>query len=162
MFVDLSLSRFDLNIHFVEVPLTAWWRLKTYLDFFFPAKKQPLKTFNDIKSLIQQGKKREVKLLIRENAWPVNATIRAQLWPALCAQHHVGKGMLDGFYWDMVNQVRNLLYWVDDMETYAFILQRFSEQQNFLKSRSCCRRLLTQLTVCHTTWRRKGVPSPTV
>lgn len=71
----------------------------------FAAKKQPLKTFNDIKGLIQQGKKREVKLLIRENAWPVNATIRAQLWPELCAQHHHGKGMLDGFYWDMVNQV---------------------------------------------------------
>ncbi|CRL00387.1 CLUMA_CG013655, isoform A [Clunio marinus] len=69
------------------------------------AKKQPLKTFNDVKGLIQQGKKREVKLLIRENAWPVNSTVRAQLWPALCAQHHHGKGMLEGFYWDMVNQV---------------------------------------------------------
>lgn len=70
-----------------------------------PAKKQQLKTFNDIKGLIQQGKKRDVKLIIRDNAWPVNATIRSQLWPALCAQHHQGKGMLDGFYWDMVNQV---------------------------------------------------------
>ncbi|KAG5674568.1 hypothetical protein PVAND_004522 [Polypedilum vanderplanki] len=69
-----------------------------------PAKKQQLKTFNDIKGLIQQGKKREVKLIIRENAWPVNATIRSQLWPALCSQHQQGKNMLDGFYWDMVNQ----------------------------------------------------------
>lgn len=73
--------------------------------FLFLAKKQQLKSFNDIKGLIQQGKKREVKLIIRENAWPVNATIRGQLWPALCAQHHQGKNMLDGFYWDMVNQV---------------------------------------------------------
>lgn len=72
----------------------------------FAAKKQPLKTFSDIKALIQQGKKREVKLLIRENHWPVNATIRNQLWPELCAQHHNGNSMLDGFYWDMVNQVR--------------------------------------------------------
>jgi hypothetical protein len=65
-----------------------------------------LKTFNDIKGLIQQGKKREVKLIIRDNDWPVNATIRSQLWPALCAQHNQGKNnMLDGFYWDMVNQV---------------------------------------------------------
>lgn len=69
------------------------------------AKKQQLKSFNDIKGLIQQGKKREVKLIIRENAWPVNSTIRSQLWPALCAQHQHSKNMLDGFYWDMVNQV---------------------------------------------------------
>lgn len=94
---------------------------KPNLDFLsFPAKKQPLKTFNDIKSLIQQGKKREVKLLIRENAWPVNSTIRAQLWPALCAQHHVGKGMLDGFYWDMVNQVRKHSCEVNDGRRFIY------------------------------------------
>ncbi|CAO1320291.1 unnamed protein product [Diamesa serratosioi] len=70
-----------------------------------PAKKPPLKTFNEVKVLIQQNKKREVKLVIRDNAWPINSTIRSQLWPALCNQHHHGKSMLDGFYWDMVNQV---------------------------------------------------------
>lgn len=75
----------------------------------FAAKKPPLKTFNDIKALIQQGKKREAKVLIRENAWPVNSPIRAQLWPLLCGQHHNGKGMMDGFYWDMVNQVS---FWI--------------------------------------------------
>jgi TBC1 domain family member 24 len=86
------------------------------------AKKQPLKTFNDIKGLIQQGKKREVKLLIRENAWPVNSTIRAQLWPELCAQHHHGKNMLDGFYWDMVNQVKGKSRKIipDQIKTFHF------------------------------------------
>lgn len=69
-------------------------------------KKPALKTFADVQSLLQAGKKRDVKLLIRENAWPINSTVRAQLWPALCSQHQVGKSMLDGFYWDMVNQVR--------------------------------------------------------
>ncbi|XP_037902983.1 GTPase-activating protein skywalker isoform X2 [Hermetia illucens] len=70
-----------------------------------PGKKAALKSFSEISPLIQQGRKREVKLAIRENAWPVNSPIRSQLWPALCAQHQVGKGMLEGFYWDMVNQV---------------------------------------------------------
>lgn len=68
-------------------------------------KKPPLKTFDDVQTLLSQGKKREVKLLIRENAWPINSTIRAQLWPAICSQHQVGKSMLEGYYWDMVNQV---------------------------------------------------------
>uniref|UniRef100_A0A8D8E6L0 TBC1 domain family member 24 n=2 Tax=Culex pipiens TaxID=7175 RepID=A0A8D8E6L0_CULPI len=68
-------------------------------------KKPNLKTFQDVQSLIQQGKKREAKLVLRENSWPTNSPIRSQLWPALCSQHHVGKNMLDGFYWDMVNQV---------------------------------------------------------
>lgn len=70
-----------------------------------PGKKPNLKTFQDVQSLIQQGKKREAKLVLRENSWPTNSPIRSQLWPALCTQHHVGKTMLDGFYWDMVNQV---------------------------------------------------------
>lgn len=69
------------------------------------SKKQTLKTFNEVNALLQAGRKREVKLVIRENAWPLNSGIRMQLWPALCQQHAHGKGMLDGFYWDMVNQV---------------------------------------------------------
>ncbi|XP_058167716.1 GTPase-activating protein skywalker isoform X3 [Anopheles ziemanni] len=68
-------------------------------------KKPSLKTFQDVQYMLQQGKKREAKLVLRENSWPTNSPIRSQLWPALCAQHHVGKSMLDGFYWDMVNQV---------------------------------------------------------
>lgn len=72
-------------------------------------KKPPLKTFEDVQALLSQGKKREVKLLIRDNAWPINSTIRAQLWPAICSQHQVGKSMLEGYYWDMVNQVSDLI-----------------------------------------------------
>ncbi|XP_043787925.1 GTPase-activating protein skywalker isoform X5 [Apis laboriosa] len=69
------------------------------------SKKQALKTFNEVNALLQAGRKREAKLIIRENAWPLNNGIRTQLWPALCQQHAHGKNMLDGFYWDMVNQV---------------------------------------------------------
>ena len=69
------------------------------------SKKQTLKTFNEVNALLQAGRKREVKLILRENAWPLNNGIRAQLWPALCNQHAHGKSMLDGFYWDMVSQV---------------------------------------------------------
>uniref|UniRef100_A0A1L8DVY7 Putative rab-gtpase activating protein n=2 Tax=Nyssomyia neivai TaxID=330878 RepID=A0A1L8DVY7_9DIPT len=71
----------------------------------FEGKKAALKSFSDVQQLIQQGKKREVKITIRENSWPINSPIRSQLWPALCSQHQNGKSMLDGFYWDMVNQV---------------------------------------------------------
>ncbi|XP_075991927.1 GTPase-activating protein skywalker isoform X9 [Anticarsia gemmatalis] len=70
-----------------------------------PGKKAPLKTFEEIQPLIQQARKRELKLLIRENSWPINSPVRASLWPALCRQHQHGKSMLDGFYWDMVTQV---------------------------------------------------------
>ncbi|XP_012541818.1 GTPase-activating protein skywalker isoform X2 [Monomorium pharaonis] len=69
------------------------------------SKKQALKTFAEVNTLLQAGRKREAKLIIRENAWPLNNGIRTQLWPALCEQHAHGKNMLDGFYWDMVNQV---------------------------------------------------------
>ncbi|XP_058450988.1 GTPase-activating protein skywalker isoform X5 [Malaya genurostris] len=75
------------------------------LHLLASGKKPNLKTFQEVQSLIQQGKKREAKLVLRENSWPTNSSIRSQLWPALCSQHHVGKTMLDGFYWDMVNQV---------------------------------------------------------
>lgn len=74
----------------------------------FAGKKAPLKTFEEIQPLIQQARKRELKLLIRENSWPINSPVRASLWPALCRQHQHGKSMLDGFYWDMVTQVSAL------------------------------------------------------
>ncbi|KAG6439691.1 hypothetical protein O3G_MSEX000994 [Manduca sexta] len=74
----------------------------------FAGKKAPLKTFDEIQPLIQQARKRELKLLIRENSWPINSPVRASLWPALCRQHQHGKSMLDGFYWDMVTQVSDL------------------------------------------------------
>jgi len=48
------------------------------------SKKQTLKTFAEVNTLLQAGRKREVKLIIRENAWPLNNGIRTQLWPALC------------------------------------------------------------------------------
>ncbi|XP_045485836.1 GTPase-activating protein skywalker isoform X3 [Pieris rapae] len=70
-----------------------------------PGKKAPLKTYEEIQPLIQQSRKRDLKLIIRENSWPINSPIRASLWPALCRQHQHGKSMLDGFYWDMVTQV---------------------------------------------------------
>ncbi|KAL0894449.1 hypothetical protein ABMA27_013049 [Loxostege sticticalis] len=70
-----------------------------------PGKKAPLKTYEEVQPLLQQGRKRELKLLIRENSWPINSPVRASLWPALCRQHQHGKSMLDGFYWDMVTQV---------------------------------------------------------
>ncbi|XP_039764915.1 GTPase-activating protein skywalker isoform X3 [Pararge aegeria] len=70
-----------------------------------PGKKAPLKTYAELEPLLQQGRKRDLKLLIREHSWPINSPIRASLWPALCRQHQHGKSMLDGFYWDMVTQV---------------------------------------------------------
>lgn len=76
-----------------------------FIHSLISGKKPALKTFNDVQALLTQAKKREAKLLIRENAWPINSTIRSQLWPALCSQHQVGKSMLEGYYWDMVNQV---------------------------------------------------------
>lgn len=67
---------------------------------------KPLKSFTDIQNLLQQGRKQDVKQIIRANNWPVNSPIRQQLWPLLCGQHQKGKSsMMDGFYWDMVNQV---------------------------------------------------------
>lgn len=70
---------------------------------------KPLKTITDVKSLLQQGRKQDLKQLLRNNAWPVNSSIRAQLWPLLCTQHQASKSnigsMDDGFYWEMVNQV---------------------------------------------------------
>lgn len=70
-----------------------------------PGKKAPLKTLADVESLLQQDRKRDLKIVLRENAWTVNNPIRKQLWQTLCGQHHPGNSMLDGFYWDMVTQV---------------------------------------------------------
>jgi hypothetical protein len=70
-----------------------------------PTKKPALKTYNELYGLLQSGRKREVKQIIRDSAWPINSTIRSQLWPVLCQQHAHDKSILEGFYWDMVNQI---------------------------------------------------------
>lgn len=67
---------------------------------------KPLKTLNDVQNLLQQGRKQDVKQILRNNAWPVNDPIRRNLWQLLCAQHHSAKSnTTDGFYGDMVTQV---------------------------------------------------------
>ena len=65
----------------------------------------PLKNFEEVQSLLQGGKKREVKILLRDSSWATNSPIRTQLWPLLCMQHATDKSMQDGFYWDLVNQL---------------------------------------------------------
>ncbi|XP_068150268.1 GTPase-activating protein skywalker isoform X9 [Drosophila tropicalis] len=79
------------------------------LDFYNIPKqtgKEPaLRSFTEIQQLLQQGKKRDVKNILRENSWPINSPIRSQLWPLLCGQHLTKQHMLDGFYWEMVHQV---------------------------------------------------------
>ncbi|KAI4465660.1 rab-gap/tbc-related [Holotrichia oblita] len=67
---------------------------------------KPLKNYADVQTLLQQGRKQDVKYIIRNNFWPIDSPIRAKLWPLLCGQHHIGKSdMMDGFYSDMVTQV---------------------------------------------------------
>lgn len=68
-------------------------------------KKVPLKTISDISSLLQAGRKQEVKKILRENGWPLNSQIRSHLWPLLCQQHSRDKQMQEGFYWDLVTQL---------------------------------------------------------
>ncbi|XP_052757934.1 GTPase-activating protein skywalker isoform X2 [Galleria mellonella] len=86
-----------------ETPTAVW--IQCLPSPLFAGKKAPLKTYEEVQPLLQQGRKRDLKILIRENSWPINSAVRASLWPALCKQHQHGKSMLDGFYWDMVTQV---------------------------------------------------------
>ncbi|XP_016963731.1 GTPase-activating protein skywalker isoform X9 [Drosophila biarmipes] len=72
---------------------------------FSPGKEPALRSYTEIQQLLQQGKKRDVKNILRENSWPINSPIRSQLWPMLCGQHQTKQQMLDGFYWEMVHQV---------------------------------------------------------
>ncbi|XP_026480368.1 TBC1 domain family member 24 isoform X1 [Ctenocephalides felis] len=98
------------------------------INISITGKKPSLKSFEDIKTLLTQGRKREVKLALRENSWPVTSIVRSQLWPLLCAQHQIGKTMLDGFYWDMVNQV----FGTTELPNKAILLPQFVDASHCL------------------------------
>ncbi|XP_071454255.1 GTPase-activating protein skywalker isoform X1 [Hetaerina americana] len=93
-----------------------------------PVKKGSLKTFQELQALIQAGKKRELKQIIRENSWPINSSIRKQLWPLLCQQHAQDKTVLEGFYWDMVKQI----FGTTDLPEKSVMLPPFVEGSHCL------------------------------
>ncbi|XP_008556880.1 GTPase-activating protein skywalker isoform X1 [Microplitis demolitor] len=96
------------------------------------SKKQTLKTFNEVNTLIQSNRKREVKIILRENAWPLNNGIRAHLWPALCQQHTSAKNIFtkaeDGFYWAMVTS----LFGTVELSEKSIVLPSFVDSSHCL------------------------------
>ncbi|XP_044594762.1 GTPase-activating protein skywalker isoform X6 [Cotesia glomerata] len=96
------------------------------------SKKQSLKTFNEVNTLIQGNRKRDVKIILRENAWPLNNGIRAHLWPALCQQHTSAKNIFtkaeDGFYWAMVTS----LFGTVELSEKSIVLPSFVDSSHCL------------------------------
>ncbi|XP_014284027.1 GTPase-activating protein skywalker isoform X2 [Halyomorpha halys] len=90
------------------------------------SRKIPLKTYEEIDALLECGKKREVKIILRENCWSTHSTIRSQLWPRLCHQHAPDKSMQEGFYWDLVNQ----LFGTTELPEKGILLPQFVESQH--------------------------------
>ncbi|KAL0274112.1 UNVERIFIED_CONTAM: hypothetical protein PYX00_006616 [Menopon gallinae] len=90
-----------------------------------PSKKASLKTFEEVQLLLQNGKKRDVKQIVRENAWPFDGGIRKKLWPVLCYQHAPNKNSIEeGYYWEMVKQ----LFGSSDLPERPLILPAFVEK----------------------------------
>ncbi|KAK6632106.1 hypothetical protein RUM44_007136 [Polyplax serrata] len=93
-----------------------------------PSKKGFLRTFEEVQTLLQNGKKREVKQIIRDNAWPIEGGIRKKLWPALCLQHAQKNSNEEGYYWEMVKQ----LFGTTDLPDKPLTLPAFVEKEQCL------------------------------
>ncbi|XP_063244570.1 GTPase-activating protein skywalker isoform X4 [Bacillus rossius redtenbacheri] len=91
-----------------------------------PAKRSPPRPLGEVLALAQAGRGKELKQAVRENAWPINSTVRSQLWPVLCRQHAHDKNLQEGFYWDMVNQ----LFGTTEISDKPIMLPPFVEQSH--------------------------------
>lgn len=69
-----------------------------------PAKKTTLKSYEEVKSLIDIGRRSDAKQVIRETPWPLDSSIRTKLWLSLCL-HHTKDAPETGYYWEMVKQL---------------------------------------------------------
>ncbi|XP_069986001.1 GTPase-activating protein skywalker isoform X1 [Penaeus vannamei] len=61
--------------------------------------------WDDIKELINAGKMKEAKIMVREADWSLASPVREELWKEMCRHHSTEKDFSDYYYWDTVKQI---------------------------------------------------------
>ncbi|XP_069939415.1 GTPase-activating protein skywalker isoform X3 [Cherax quadricarinatus] len=107
--------------------------------------------WEDIEALIQAGRMKEAKYIVRETDWSLGSPARENLWREICRHHSSEKDFGDYYYWDTVKQIYGTTELLEcSVQLPAFIDTKYKISQSLSpRGVTACERVISVIAFSH-------------